>query len=122
MTNAEKYKEKIKKAFKENEYCGIRQLIYHTDNCESMTCYECKKGIIEWLLSECKEPEVDWSKIKVDTPILVSDDGVMWKNRYFAKYKDGKVFYFYGGKTSWSNNGFMLCSCPYAKLAEENEK
>lgn len=68
------------------------------------------------------KPEVDWSKIKVNTRILVSDDGVLWIKRYFAKYEDGKVFYFYGGVTSWSNNGFMLCSCPYAKLAEEDEK
>ena len=38
------------------------------------------------------QKEVDWTKVKVDTPILVkSCEGETWKKRYFAKYKNGTV-------------------------------
>lgn len=47
---------------------------------------------------------VDWSKVVVDTPIFVRNKiEDVWKCRYFAKYEDGKVYAWYGGRTSWSN-------------------
>lgn len=47
---------------------------------------------------------VDWSKIEVDTPIFVRNSiAEVWKCRYFAEYKDGKVYTWRDGKTSWSN-------------------
>ena len=43
------------------------------------------------MLSEYKEPEIDWSKVKVDTPILVKrSKEAEWERRYFAKFEDGK--------------------------------
>lgn len=46
---------------------------------------------------------VDWSKVKVDTPILVKDfDSNDWKKRYFAYYKDETVYAWENGATSWS--------------------
>ena len=42
---------------------------------------------------ECKEPKVDWSKVEVDTPILVKDrENGDWLKRYFAKYEDGYTY------------------------------
>ena len=35
--------------------------------------FSCFNEALNWLFSEYKEPEVDWSKVKVDTPILVKD-------------------------------------------------
>lgn len=47
---------------------------------------------------------VDWSKVEVDTPIFVRNSiEEVWKCRYFAEYKDGKVYTWRDGKTSWSN-------------------
>lgn len=47
---------------------------------------------------------VDWSKVEVDTPIFVKNRSEnVWKCRYFAKYEDGKVYTWCGGRTSWSN-------------------
>ena len=63
-----------------------------------------------------EEPEVDWSKVPVDTPILVSIDGLNWYRRYFAKYKNGFIYAFDSGTTSWSENGATGWEC--AKLAE----
>lgn len=69
-----------------------------------------------WLDEEYKEPEVDWSKVKVDTPILVSVDGNRWHHRYFAEYCDGIVYAFDDGATSWTSN--EKTEWEYAKLAE----
>lgn len=60
---------------------------------------------------------VDWESVEVDTPILVSDDGVQWCRRHFAGYKNGKVWAFYYGTTSWSNNCEKDHYWKYAKLA-----
>lgn len=45
---------------------------------------------------------VDWSKVKVDTPILVSLDDETWFCRYFAAFKNGIIYTWSGGATSWS--------------------
>lgn len=69
---------------------------------------------------ECKELEVDWSKVKIDTPILVGEGDGDWVKRYFAEYKDGIVYAWCGGSTSWDANNMMM-SWKYAKLAENEE-
>lgn len=63
---------------------------------------------------------VDWSKVVVDTPILVRDvKGQEWGKRYFAFFKDGKVYTWIGGATSWSaDNDKDVLKWEYAKLAE----
>lgn len=40
---------------------------------------------------------VDWSKVKVDTPVLVSLDDETWLCRYFAAFKNGIVYTWSGG-------------------------
>lgn len=46
---------------------------------------------------------VDWSKVKVDTPILVKQcEQDEWEKRHFAYFKDGEVYAWLYGKTSWS--------------------
>ena len=69
---------------------------------------------------ECKEPEIDWSEVNVDTPILVGEGDGEWVKRYFAEYKDGIVYAWCGGSTSWDANNMMM-SWKYAKLAESEE-
>lgn len=62
---------------------------------------------------------VDWSKVKVDTPILVSNDNKEWIKRYFARYEDGNVYGWLNGKTSWTATGELSIGYwNYAKLAE----
>lgn len=65
--------------------------------------------------------KVDWSTVKVDTPVLVSAyaDG-QWTRRYFAAYKNGKVYAWIGGATSWSTDSKKNVSWwDYAKLSED---
>lgn len=63
---------------------------------------------------------VDWSKVAVDTPVLVRDvKGQEWHKRYFAFFEDGKVCVWVGGATSWSADGDKdVLKWEYAKLAE----
>lgn len=46
---------------------------------------------------------VDWSKVKVDTPILVKQyEQDEWEKRHFAYFKDERVYAWLCGATSWS--------------------
>lgn len=63
---------------------------------------------------------VDWSKVAVDTPVLVSFDGCNWFKKYFAKVQNDTVYTWDNGATSWSvsNKEYCVTSWRYAKLAE----
>lgn len=68
---------------------------------------------------------VDWSKVPVDTKILVSEGGEDWHRRYFAKYEGGRIYAFSDGCTSFTAcdesecDYQSVCSWKYAKLYEE---
>lgn len=62
---------------------------------------------------------VDWSTIKVDTPVLVQNtDDTTWYRRYFAKYENNIVYTFPYGTTQWSSNGRDLVTYSQIKLAK----
>ena len=68
---------------------------------------------------------VDWSKVQVDTKILVSEDGKDWYRRYFAKYENGFIYAFPDGLSSFTASykpecGYRrVCAWKYGKLYEE---
>lgn len=81
------------------------------------TCFEEKDQVIdvgEYL------GVVDWSKVKVDTPILVKQyEQDEWEKRHFAYFKDGKVCAWLCGETSWSADyEGDTTDWNFAKLAE----
>ena len=63
---------------------------------------------------------VDWSKVAVDTPVLVKTyEQDAWQKRYFAYLKGGRVYVWLCGTTSWSaDNDKDVMYWNYAKLAE----
>lgn len=66
---------------------------------------------------------VDWSKVPVDTPILVSQNKVDWKPRYFARYTNGIVETWLCGCTSWSiDSANDTCIWKYAKLVGDDDE
>ncbi len=85
--------------------------------------HSCNERTREWANSEYVEPPVDWSKVPVDTPILVKDSNdTCFSRRYFAKFENGVVYAWDDGKTSWSVAGsFDVSDWKYAKLAESEE-
>ena len=122
MKNYEKYADKIKEYNGEN-FCKdfIAPYILKSNKCNLDDCGLCNMLQSIWLLEEYKEPETDWSKVEVDTPILVrEDDNDEWGRRYFARYKNGTVYAWIGGCTSWSETS--MSAWKFAKLAESEEE
>lgn len=126
MKNYEKYADEIK-GYNSDSICTdfIEPYILKSinTNCINTSCLKCHLYRTIWLLEDYKEPEepeVDWNKVEVDTPILVRDyEGQEWVRRYFAEYKCGTVYAWDVGQTSWSGNG--VTEWEYAKLADEEE-
>ena len=122
MKNYEKYADEIKK-YNDFNFCRdfVKPHILKPRDCANTNCDQCKMLQMIWLLEDYEEPETDWSKVEVDTPILVRvDEAVPWSRRYFAKYEDGKVYAWNGGGTSWTACGVSKWN--YAKLAESEEE
>ena len=121
MKNYEKYADEIRQ-YKGSSFCEdfIKRYILKSDRCISTNCTKCKMLQIIWLLEDYEEPETDWNKIEVDTPILVrADEEEAWDRRYFAKYENGHVYAWVGGCTSWTEEN--ASAWKYAKLAENEE-
>lgn len=119
MKNYEKYADEIR-GYRGCEFCEafIIPNILKSDNCAGMTCYKCRMLQMLWLLEDYEEPEIDWNEVKVDTPILVRNSEYgEWFKRYFAEYKNGKVYTWDNGYTSWTACGYMG-AWNYAKLTE----
>lgn len=117
MKNYEKYADEIRK-YKDNNFCidFVLPNIMESNDC-SGDCGVCRIVQMLWLLEEYKEPEVNWNKVEVDTPILVRDhESQEWGARHFAKYENETVYAWDGGRTSWSGDG--VTEWKYAKLAE----
>ena len=122
MKNYEKYADEIK-GYTGTRFCKdfIARYNLKSNDCINVGCTRCKMLQMLWLLEEYEEPEVDWSKIKIDTPILVRDfEDAKWAKRHFAKYEDGKVYAWSNGVTSWTTEGHGVM-WNYAKLAESEE-
>lgn len=92
MKNREKYKNELMNVIKnDGRICGFMKKhdvyrIIGTDwehFCE-MDCIACGIALQLWLDEEYEEPEVDWSKVPVDTLVRVRDyENVDWYLRYF---------------------------------------
>ena len=123
MKNYEKYADVIKTYNNGSLYCGdiiIPNVLKPLGkSCVDTSCEVCNSLTTLWLLEEYEE--VDWSKVEVDTPILVRDcECEKWLKRYFAEYDDGAVYAWNCGCTSWSET--VMTPWKYAKLAESEEE
>lgn len=126
MKNHEAYKDMIIKYRDEGgKLCinFIQPYILKSDHCNNLCCEACQMLQTIWLMEEYEEPEVDWNKVKVDTPILVRNaEDEPWLRRYFAKYENGRVHAWSVGRTSWTANTVAhMTSYAYVKLAKEEE-
>lgn len=132
MTNKEKYGKEILDIACTGDHVAMRKPDNVIVGCRKLGCLDCafktnEKGdcndmIEKWANSEYVEPPVDWTKVPVDTPILVRDNEYgIWRRRYFAKYENGKVYTWLGGTTSWSVDSGDVTNWKFAKLAESEE-
>ena len=133
MTNRERYREQI------IDICakGMRPIIDADGltGCSSRDCDGCSSwykplgfsgagflckaqvNFSKWLEEEY-EPKIDWSKVPVDTPILVKDErsSDKWFERHFAYYCDEKVCAWKNGRTSYTSQQDPPSVWQYAKL------
>lgn len=125
MKNYERYMDEIKNFDINKSFCDefVLPYILNISDCSKVHCGACRLRQTAWLFEEYEEPEVDWSKVEIDTPILVRDaEYENWSRRYFAAYKDGEVYAWVIGKTSWSAvDDKDVTTWNYAKLAESEE-
>lgn len=130
MKNKEKYAKEIFEIACSGNPVALDKKTMQPVSCADISCHDCSFGCLynkcsedcaKWCESEYVEPPVDWSKVPIDTPILVSNNNRVWAKRYFAKYEDGNIYAWDSGKTSWSvdcNNEVTVWI--YAKLADKN--
>lgn len=134
ITNKEYYKEELLDFLINGNRFALQKETHELASCEKTRCTKCcffangscADNRRKWLNEEYvepeyvePEPEIDWSKIPVDTPILVrNNNNDDWTPRYFSKYENGLIYAWCDGATSWSAEGHTL-AWKYAKLVEE---
>lgn len=122
MKNFEKYEDEIRK-FKNGNFCEefVIPRILKSNNCAYLSCSDCGRRQMLWFVEEYEEPEIDWSQVEVDTPILVKySESTNWQKRHFAKYENGIVYAWNNGETSWTT--VAMTDWKYAKLAEDEKE
>ena len=125
MLNKEKYAKEIIDIVCSGKEIGKQN--GHLQPCTDTNCYNCDfntdLGCVEefqkWANSEYKEPEIDWDKVPVDTPVYVWENGDsdIYK-RYFAGYDkiNNMIIAFDNGGTSW--NSITTTKWDNAKIKE----
>lgn len=130
MTNYEHYKEQIERITRLGRMVAINATTGEIVCCGDINCNEClfqgsedascPQKAFEWADEEYKESEINWSKVPVDTPVLVSDDGKKWSRKHFSRVVNGIPYTWMYGSTSWTahNNHNNEITHHYIKLGE----
>lgn len=128
MTNREKFAKQILDIACNSEKIAVDKKTMKPVSCKDIPCGDCYFGADvsrncnnackEWCESEYIDQLIDWSKVPVDTPILVRDSqDNKWFRRHFANFKDDYVYAWDDGQTSWSS--LDTVEWAYAKLPED---
>lgn len=119
MKNYEKYKDLVIESFNENSPCRLCNTAFR-GKCIPTTCKEGRERIAQWLDEEY-EPQIDWSKVPVDTPVICTDNLGVPNHRHFAGLQDGRPSTFRFGCTSWSTKVNNTSVWDVVKLAREED-
>lgn len=133
MKNREKYKnELIDVIKKDGKICGFvrkhevfRMIGTDLESYCEMDCIACGTALQLWLDEEYTEPEVDWSKVPVDTLVRVRErEDQEWILRYFKGINEDSLRHRYeaweSGATSKTASGKYLC-WKFCELVEEDD-
>lgn len=102
-----------------------------TDVSGNLNCIVLVKEETVLRLNECGEdsngckiieevPEIDWSKVKIDTPIWVKY-GYGYVPRHFAEFKCNSVYFYNYGCSSHTSSGTVCVVTDIAVLTNPNE-
>jgi hypothetical protein len=130
MTNREKFAEQILDIACSGSKIAVNKATSEPIACYKLACGNCLFSFSDancidarkkWANSEYVKPPVDWSKVAVDTPILVrNSEEEVWEKRHFAKYENGIVYAWGAGGTSWSTVSSNMTDWKMAKLTESD--
>lgn len=134
MQNFDVYWDEIVEAIKDDDKmcCFMRDEVlpyFLKDNdCKKIGCNTCAKMFTAWMFADYVEqpkPEVDWSKVPVDTLVRVRDfESEEWVLRYFkgidGEFPGSKFMAWDGGLTSKTAYGDYT-RWKYCELVEEKE-
>lgn len=126
MTNREKHLNEILAVQHWGKFDGEIRGCGNCPECDfndGSNTFPCKNARLVWLQAEAdEEPEVDWNKVPVDTPVWVRDrESDPWRPRYFAGVIGGSVHTWNGGTTSWSSDD-GTSDWAQAKLVKEDKR
>lgn len=95
MKNFDKYGDELKSGTV--DICKFtKKHALKSDSCYGISCKQCYGKLFSWLDEEYK-PQIDWSKVPVDTPVITENG-----NRHFFKYENDLLYTFDDGTTSWT--------------------
>lgn len=134
MKNREKYKNELMDVIKtDGRMCGfvIKHEVFKMFGkdmesfCRETECPSCTTALQLWLDEEYEEPEVDWSKVPVDTLVRVRDFEIEeWTLRYFKGIEEevpgSRFTAWYGGSTSKTAKG-EYAYWKYCELVEDED-
>ena len=134
MKNRDKYKDELIETIKmEGKLCefmikhGVSKMFgKDTESfCGETDCSSCTTALQLWLDEEYEEPEVDWSKVPVDTLVRVRDrEDQEWILRYFKGINEDSLRRSYevweSGATSKTADRKYLC-WNYCELVEDED-
>ena len=85
-------------------HCSALELLYPEETLKAVMQYH----------------ETDWTKVPVDTKILVKySEQDEWEKRHFAKFENGEVYAYSDGSTSFTTD--VVSPWNFAKLYNEKE-
>lgn len=134
MKNREKYKNELMDFIKtDGRMCGFvkkhevsSMLGKDIESLCEMDCIACEMVLNLWLDEEYEEPEVDWSKVPVDTLVRVRDlESEEWTLRYFKgideEATESRYMAWGNGTTSKTAYG-NYTHWRYCELVEDEDK
>lgn len=141
MKNREKFRDEITEAFKGDDTTNEKLCRFLKDNviprfvpemergtCGCLYCHTCTKMFTFWLDEEYVEPpkpEVNWSKVPVDTLVRVQyDKSNKWILRYFKGYEHGAVapYVTWVSGTTSATSGGLEEHWKYCELVKDEDE
>ena len=131
MKNVEFYAKELADLVVRRQQVAVRKSDGIPCECANLKCCDClfqpdnmrfrcnDKCVKEWAESEHVEYEVDWSKVPVDTSVYCQAN--LYQNAcraHFAKFKNGIVYVWKNGKTSFTSHDDDMYSCECARLVK----
>lgn len=84
-------------------------------------CTGCFDDVYGYITIATELGIVDWGNIPVDTPIIVEEMDGVYAKRHFAEYKDGYIYYYAYGHSSWTYQSIDHISYKYVTLVNTKD-